>query len=662
MPNLGALTEAKVRQRADGESFSRGEEYLRRGAVVALARRGDQLIAQVEGSAYQPYRVTVTFDSLGIRDAECTCPYEWGGDCKHIVAALLASLRTPEAVEERPPLADLLGGLDREGLTALLLRLVEMRPELADAVEALATPSAAGAVGPTPDARARTTPIDGQAYRRQVSAAIHSLRRMRRSDAYWEVGGVASEVQALAEQARPFIEGGDGRSALAILEAVTDEYVATWTELDDSDGEASGWFHEVGDLWAEALLSADLAPQERQAWAKKLARWARVIGDYGVDDAFLAAEAAAVQGWDEPRLVRILAGEAVAPAGPHLARVLFADDLDADEEDEYDDEFDEVEDEHDEDYDDEEIEDGLGDVSSYAPNLTRVRLRILERQGRTEEYLRLARAEGQTAAYTTMLVRLGRAEEAVAHALERLRSPDEALTLARALHDHGDVEDALRVAAHGLTLPEIRSGASSAIGWQGGPDAWTEFQPRAFRRTELARWLRDAARAAGDQRRALIAARAAVDASGDLGDYRATAELAGENWPELKEKILKRLREGPPASRTHTVDVLLHEGLIDDALAIADAVPYSYHLVEQVADAAIGTRPEWVIRTSRAQAESIMDGGKAGHYDTAARWLKKVRDASLAAGRDDEWPPYLESLIERHRRKYKLVPLLQALR
>src|SRR5215218_1650311 len=97
MPNLGALTEAKVRLRASDESFARGEEYLARGAVVRLERRGDQLLAEVEGSEYAPYRVTVTFDTFGFREAACTCPYDWGGDCKHIIAALLASLRSPEA-------------------------------------------------------------------------------------------------------------------------------------------------------------------------------------------------------------------------------------------------------------------------------------------------------------------------------------------------------------------------------------------------------------------------------------------------------------------------------------------------------------------------------------------------------------------------------------
>jgi len=44
----------------------------------------------------KPYQVRITFDQKGIIDAECSCPYDWGGFCKHIVAVLLAAIRGAE--------------------------------------------------------------------------------------------------------------------------------------------------------------------------------------------------------------------------------------------------------------------------------------------------------------------------------------------------------------------------------------------------------------------------------------------------------------------------------------------------------------------------------------------------------------------------------------
>jgi uncharacterized Zn finger protein len=61
-------------------------------------------------------------------------------------------------------------------------------------------------------------------------------------------------------------------------------------------------------------------------------------------------------------------------------------------------------------------------------------------------------------------------------------------------------------------------------------------------------------------------------------------------------------------------------------------------------------------------ASSIIDTNQAGSYPLAARWLEKAALAHEVVGREDAWWACLDELIERHRRKYKLVPLLKALR
>ena len=121
----------------------------------------------------------------------------------------------------------------------------------------------------------RRAQVDAKAVRRQVRSILHSLDRMRSSEAYWQVGAVANEVRQLLEQGWTLIQVDDGRNALALLEAITEAYVADWTNLDDSDGEASGFFQDLGPIWTEALLSVDLASRERKVWASKLENLAR---------------------------------------------------------------------------------------------------------------------------------------------------------------------------------------------------------------------------------------------------------------------------------------------------------------------------------------------------------------------------------------------------
>ena len=57
-----------------------------------------------------------------------------------------------------------------------------------------------------------------------------------------------------------------------------------------------------------------------------------------------------------------------------------------------------------------------------------------------------------------------------------------------------------------------------------------------------------------------------------------------------------------------------------------------------------------------------MNEGKAKHYHHAVDWLRKARQAALLSGRAGEWTAYLDEIIDRHRRKYSLVPQLEQLR
>jgi len=313
----------------------------------------------------------------------------------------------------------------------------------------------------------------------------------------------------------------------------------------------------------------------------------------GIDEAFDAAIGAAVQGWDYAPLQAVLEGH-ITDRGA-----------------------------------------GEDEAPWYADHLTLARLNVLERQGRTTEYLHLAEAEGQTALYLTMLVKLGRTQEAVEYAMQYLTTTGDTLALAQALREHDRPAEALKIAEHGLTLHG---------------DTGT-----------LARWLRDYAAGAGQPALALQAARAAFASSLSLEDYQAAQALAGDDWPSVKPELLHVLADADYAY--HRVDIYLYEGMVDESIQAVDRDPHpSYYTVEPVVDAAWQSHPDWTIRQCKRQAESIMDPGKSQRYHHAVRWLEKARRAYLGTGREDEWRDYLEDLIRVHARKYSLRPQLEALR
>jgi uncharacterized Zn finger protein len=500
--------------------------------------------------------------------------------------------------EAQLALEGLLAGLNREQLQSLLLKLAEQEPSLISTIEKQASLLQTSSSQPTtPSPKIAPKPpiaVDTKTIRRQVRSSIHSLDRMRSSQAYWHVGAVVNEIGQLVEQAWALIEADDGRQALTLLQAITEEYMSEWETLDDSDGEASGFFSDLGKAWTEAILSADLTREEREGWADQFAAWQEELDDYGVDEAFDAAETAALDGWDYPPLQRVLQG-IITEQGAWES-----------------------------------------EAPDYADDVTEARLHILERRGRFQEYLYLAEAEGHTKEYVTMLVRLGRVEEAISYGRHYLATTDEALALAKALYENGEREQSLQIAEHGLSLEG--------------------------RKASLAKWLRDQAWLMGEKIRALPAAEVAFRDEINLENYQRVAEIAGERWPERRTELLEYTRQMKSSYPKGHIDVFLHEGLLEDAIAALDQYA-SHTLVEQVVDAALEAQShlEWVIQACSKQAEYIMDRGKAELYSSAANWLAKARKAYHMLGREKDWQTYLDELLSQHGRKYKLVPMLKTL-
>src|SRR5215210_7161125 len=89
------LTEASIRAGATEKSFARGRELFREGAVSQTAVQGDMLSGLCEGTESPFYRVRAELDEGGVRTVSCTCPYDYGGYCKHVIALLLSYARDP---------------------------------------------------------------------------------------------------------------------------------------------------------------------------------------------------------------------------------------------------------------------------------------------------------------------------------------------------------------------------------------------------------------------------------------------------------------------------------------------------------------------------------------------------------------------------------------
>lgn len=250
---LPRLTEAHVRRLASERSFERGETYYRDGAILEPVRQAGELRAGCEGSDYEPYRVSATLTKSGIAETSCTCPYDHGGVCKHIVALLLTYVREPQSFRSIPPLATLLAGRSREELITLIGEMIKREPELLSLVElSVATEQAK-----------RGEPVDVAAYRRQTRRALrHESEHV-----------VEKELRALREPAARSAKAGDWLNAGAVYHAVLDEAVRGYDDMlreIDEDGRVAVVIDELALGLRQCLKNSKADAQTRRAWLEAL--------------------------------------------------------------------------------------------------------------------------------------------------------------------------------------------------------------------------------------------------------------------------------------------------------------------------------------------------------------------------------------------------------
>lgn len=203
---LPRLTEAQIRELASPQSFERGDRYYRNGTIINPTRQGMEIWATCQGS--ERYEPRATLGKGGITASSCTCPYDWGGLCKHQVALLLTYVHQPEAFDEVPPLDELLATRSREDLVALVQRMVQRYPDLLALVE-LSAPRRSG------------DRIDLSTYKRQVQRALQKD----------EMEDIAAAVQVVSDAAVQLLDAGDWLNAGGLYQLLLEEITAAYDDM-----------------------------------------------------------------------------------------------------------------------------------------------------------------------------------------------------------------------------------------------------------------------------------------------------------------------------------------------------------------------------------------------------------------------------------------------
>lgn len=130
---MSAIRIEAIQALAEPKIFERGKSYYEEGMIINPIMRDNRIEAFSHGS--QIYRVSAYISEGHIGQTHCSCPYDWGGVCKHIVALLLTYLLQPKLFIKRLTIGELLLNKNRQDLINIIETMLDRHPTLLELVD-----------------------------------------------------------------------------------------------------------------------------------------------------------------------------------------------------------------------------------------------------------------------------------------------------------------------------------------------------------------------------------------------------------------------------------------------------------------------------------------------------------------------------------------------
>jgi hypothetical protein len=263
-------TREEIRSLCTEQSFERGINYYHQDRVQELEVDSDEIRATVRGSSYYDVAIDIVDDAVR---THCSCPYDYAGDCKHIVAVLLAvddrdtetvSDTGPERDETAPETVDIESLVERtttEDLRTFLLDIVADDPDIRDRFVAF--------VG---EDTGKTVYDYKQEIERLFDDAVS-----RRGTVEYDTHIDFSQYVDLAETHR---ERGHVDTATDLYRAIAEAIRENLDRVDDSGGYYGRELERAIESYAETVVEQDPGDERKRPYIQYLCE--EFVGaDYG---------------------------------------------------------------------------------------------------------------------------------------------------------------------------------------------------------------------------------------------------------------------------------------------------------------------------------------------------------------------------------------------
>lgn len=253
MAKLAKLSEGQIKARVGAQSFQRGKNYYRNGAIERPQIQGKTLKASCMGTSV--YRLWVTLDGKGVESANCSCPVGGGGYCKHTAALLLTWLHDEGTFTVREDLRANLQKRSKEELLVIIDRFLDREPELEDLLELpIITEGSTTVEAVSPDF---------------ISAQVEKIINQGGGydyDDYYHASNIAEELETFVDLGRQYLQKGSRQNAAVVAEAMIVTIRESYDEIYDHDGDVAVVVDSCVSLLGECLSEMDEVAEAEAHW------------------------------------------------------------------------------------------------------------------------------------------------------------------------------------------------------------------------------------------------------------------------------------------------------------------------------------------------------------------------------------------------------------
>ena len=199
----------------------RGEEYFCSSAVNGLKQlKTGEWIASVEGT--EIYKVRIQLKGDTVYSHSCSCPYDMGPICKHVVAVFFALRKSAKPKSSGEMFEKTIARMPREDLNSILTDYAGREPGLVDYVSARRT--------------IKEPYSDKEEYRQIIRNAVDAVRGRHGYIGYWQASRAVNGAEMVLDKVQEFLVKQQPARALPICQCVLEEMVPLLQEADDSNG------------------------------------------------------------------------------------------------------------------------------------------------------------------------------------------------------------------------------------------------------------------------------------------------------------------------------------------------------------------------------------------------------------------------------------------